>query len=198
MIELKEWLEFKLSTSEKLIEVEVKIWLEQYNKVNEFDKLLSEFCTWKSEKVYNSIKDGFGQESELIDCEHEYKVGDKVEVVKEVTRSEFKVGDIVTISYIEDECYLCNSSWWFSADEIKPYTPDLIQQQKEWLGEDLPEYHEITESTICEVGDRIYIKSNIGKFKICAITFDTKHKTTYYWFINDGVKERTTFDFLVP
>ena len=57
MIDLKEWLEFKLATAEEVIEVEVKIWLEQYNKVNELQPLISEFGKWKNNKTIFDVKD---------------------------------------------------------------------------------------------------------------------------------------------
>ena len=64
MIDLKEWLEFKLATAEEVIEVEVKIWLEQYNKVNEFRELLSEFGTWKGEKVQKNLQEWAEEEND--------------------------------------------------------------------------------------------------------------------------------------
>lgn len=57
MIDLKEWLEFKLATAEEVIEVEVKIWLEQYNKISELQPLIWDFSKWKGDKVQQALQD---------------------------------------------------------------------------------------------------------------------------------------------
>jgi len=153
MIDLKEWLEFKLATAEKITKEDVQTWMQQFSdientKVTVF-KNVKAFEDWKNKSDYEPLHDvNIGKYAEavqeevnkVLDKTPAYKVGDKVEVVDRTSRHGFELGEIVTIkSFCGQESIhdvICDGDhdyWWLNFHEIKPYTPedDLIQQQKE-------------------------------------------------------------------
>ena len=82
-------------------------------------------------KALEAIEGDGGETEEPKDDPHQYSVGDKVRIVgnkweKDDIGHEFNIGDIVTITKIDQEDhkqpYQGNESWdgWLAADDIEP------------------------------------------------------------------------------
>jgi len=198
MIELKEWLEYKLATAEAVTIGNVQGWLEMFK---EFDEdVLNEFIAfkqWKKDIELQLPEKGNDLTAEVgnpnkpfknhpTDKTPAYKVGDKVEVVDQ---EHHRFGKVYTIFQIIDglqglydtedkkgnTCVLKNH-------QIKPYT-DLIQQQKEWLGELFYSNDMVIPKDCTHHVNKIYrLIDSVVSIKVKAVTRDRHNGTYKYWY----------------